>query len=246
MFSSSRNSLLGTLFIGLALLGAAGCEETVSSENIRTPGISMATMVTAGPSSAKVKVVLTVGGNESNTKVLLDAGDKLVAFADDDEKTMTKVDDGEFEVTFDAVEEDTKYEVQLLRDNDEDAKGNAGELPAPFTITSDLGDEPISRADDVEITWDPSDSGDDMKLEAEDATGDSCITATQDFDPTGDRGMFVIEAGKGYLGDEDEEETCEITVHVIREREGTRAENLDPESTFFLRQVRSTVFDSEP
>jgi hypothetical protein len=242
MFSSSRNPVIGSLFIGLALLGAAGCEEAVSSENIRTPGISMATMVTAGPSSAKVKVTLTVGGDESNTKVLLMAGDELVAFADGDEKTMTEVANGEYEVSFDAVEEDTMYEVHLLRENDEDAKGNGGELPAPFAITSDLEGEYSRVEDDIEITWDPSDSGDDMKLEVSD--DDNCITATDRFDPSGDDGVYTIEAGE--LDGANDDDTCEAQVNVIREREGVRAENLDPESTFFLRQVRSTSFETAP
>ena len=250
MFSSSRNSLvsslfIGSLFAGMPLLGA-GCTESVDSENIRTPGISMAALVTASGGSSRVHVLLQVGGDESNGRIELTANDELVATAGDEEKTMERVGKGEYEATFDTIEGGTEFGVQLLRgDDDTDAKDSGGTLPDPFMITSDLGDDPISRADDVEITWDPSDSGDDMKLEAEDKAGDGCITATEDFDPSGDSGSYVIEGGEGNLGN-DEEETCQITVDVIRQREGGRDKNLDEESTFFLRQVRSTVFDSAP
>lgn len=244
MFSSSRNAFVGSLFIGLALLGA-GCEETVSSENIRTAGISMATRVTAGTASSKVHVTLLVGGNESNTKVELMAGDELVAIADGDEKTMERVSAGEYEASFDIVDEDTEFAVHLLRDDDEDATGNGGELPAPFMITSDLGDEPISRMEDIEVTWSPSGTDDNMRLQAEDESGDGCITATEDIDVISDEGTYLIRAEREHFGD-DEEETCDITLTVVREREGEIDGNLDRESTFFLHQVRSTTFLSAP
>jgi hypothetical protein len=245
MFSSSRISLsYYSLCLGLPMLGlgAVGCTETVSSDEIRTGGIYMGTVVTAGTSQSKVRVTLKVGGNESNTYVKLTDRDQLFALADDDEKEMTKVSDGVYEATFEVIAEDTMFEVHLEREDDEDATGNGGTLPAPFMITSDLGDGEYSRADDdIEVTWDPSDSGDDMLIEVED--DESCITATEDFDPSGDSGAYVIQAG--VLGSNDED-TCELTIDVIREREGTRDGNLDEESTFFLRQIRSTVADSAP
>jgi len=241
MFSSSR--FLGSVCVGFTLLGAAGCTETVSSDEIRTGGIYMGTVVTAGPSQSKVKVTLKVGGNESNTYVKLTDRDQLFAIAGGDEKEMTKVSDGEYEATFEVTEEDAEFEVHLEREDDEDATGNKGTLPAPFMITSDLSDGEYSRADDdIEVEWDPSDSGDDMQLEVED--DDTCITASESFDPSGDSGSYVIEAGE--LGSTNDDDTCEITIDVIREREGSIDGNLDEESTFFLRQIRSTVADSAP
>lgn len=246
MFSSSRKSVVGSLCVGLALLGATGCKETVSSENIRTGGISMKTLVTANSSSSKVEVTLTVGGDESNTYVILEEGDELIAEADGDEKTMEKVGDGEYEASFDVIDEDTMFKVRLERENDEDAEANQGTLPAPFMITSDLGDEPYSRlTDDITITWDPKDSGDDMSIEVSD--DDTCITTTETFSFSGDDGSYTIRANEEDppLG-RDDEDTCDATADVIRAREGTRDANLDPESTFFLRQIRSTTFVTAP
>jgi hypothetical protein len=206
----------------------------------------MRTVVTASGSRSKVEVTLTVGGDESNTYVILEEGDELIALADGDEKTMEKVSDGEYEATFDTIAEDTEFEVHLERENDEDATGNHGSLPPPFMITSDLGDEPYSRlTDDITITWDPSGSDDDMLLEVSDE--DTCITATADFDPAGDSGEYTIEADEDDppLGNDDED-TCDAQVDVIRKREGEIDGNLDRESTFFLRQVRSTTFVTAP
>jgi hypothetical protein len=224
-------------------MAAAGCTETVSSDEIRTGGIWMGTVVTAGTSQSKVKVTLKVGGNESNTYVKLTDRDQLFAIADGDEKEMTKVSDGVYEASFEVTEEDAEFEVHLEREDDDDATGNAGTLPAPFMITSSFGDEPFSRAeDDIIVSWAPADSGDDMLLEVED--DGSCITATKDFDPSGDDGVYAIEAGE--LEGSNDEDTCELEINVIREREGTRDGNLDDESTFFLRQVRTAFAESAP
>lgn len=242
MFSSSRVSFVGSLCV-FSLLGAVGCTETVSSDEIRTGGIYMGTVVTAGPSSSRVEVTLKVGGNESNTYVKLAAGDEIFALADGDEKAMERVSDGVYEATFNTNAEDTEFAVHLERDGDDDADGSGGTLPAPFMITSDLGDGEYSRAEDsIEVTWDPKDSGDDMIIEVSD--DDNCITATKTFDFAGDEGEYVIDADE--LAGSNDEDTCEIAVDVIREREGAIDGNLDEESTFFLRQVRTTFADSAP
>jgi len=241
-------SFLTLSCVGLTSIAAAGCKETVSSENIRTGGISMKTVVTAGSSSSRVRVTLTVGGDESNTYVVLESGDELIAEADGQEKKMEKEADGIYEATFDTNEEDTAFTVHLLREDDDDATGNTGTLPPPFAITSDLGDDPISRADDLELTWEPS-STDEMTLEVDDEVGESCIfakTFTRRSNPAlEDDGQYVIEGGEldGTSGDD---ETCEIILDLRREREGYRDAKLDPESTFFLYQVRSTTALSAP
>jgi len=249
MFSSTRSSsLLGSSLcigcIGFALLGAVGCKETVSSDHIRTAGISMATVVTAGSASSHVEVTLTVGGNESNTYVVLKEGDALIALADDEEKTMERVADGIYEATFDTNAEDTEFTVRLERDEDDDAVGNTGTLPAPFTITSDFGSEAHSRAEDLEITWEDSGTDDEMTLEVDDDSGESCIFSDS-FEPPGDDGAYAIQGGE-LEGTGGGDETCEITLDLSRWREGLRDPALDPETTFKLRQVRSTTATSSP
>jgi len=248
MFSSTRSSLLGSSLsigcIGFALLGAVGCKETVASDHIRTAGISMATIVTAGSSSSHVEVTLTVGGNESNTYVVLKEGDTLIAVADDEDKTMERVADGVYEATFDTNAEDTEFTVRLEREDDDDAPGNTGTLPAPFMITSDFGSEEHSRAEDLEITWEDSGTDDDMELEVDDDNGETCIFSDS-FDPSGDEGAYTLQGGEleGTSGDD---ETCDITLNLSRGREGVRDTALDNESTFWLYQVRSTTATSSP
>ena len=62
-----------------------GCKETTSSENIRTRGIAMTTEVTAHSAShSLVRTRLRVGGDESNTYVILEGGDRLVLVVDGD------------------------------------------------------------------------------------------------------------------------------------------------------------------
>ena len=242
------SSTLGLSLVGLTIAGSAllgGCKETVSSENIRTGGISMATEVTAvSSSSSHVKVTLTVGGDESNTYVVLKSGDELIAEADGDEKTMEEVSDGIYEAHFDTAEEDTEFRVRLMREDDDDATGNTGTLPAPFRITSDLGDDPISRDDDLELTWEPSGTDDDMELEVDDEVGEGCIFSDTLSVP-GDRGHFTLQGGDLH-GTSGNDETCEITLSLSRSREGVRDAKLDRESTFWLHQVRSTTAISAP
>lgn len=228
------------------LLAGLGCKETTSSCNVRTPGIAMLTTVTASSESAvKVKTKLLVGGDESNTYAVLDGCDELFAEADGDRKPMRAVEDGVYEAKFDKGDEGTEYRVVLEREQDETADGNSGKLPAPFDITSDFGSTEISRADDdLEVTWEPSDSGDDMSLEIEDKAA-GCLY-DDDFDIAGDSGSYIVKKGSIDSTSDQDPETCDALGTVIRERKGSSDRGLDSESEFVLRQVRSFDFVSAP
>jgi hypothetical protein len=131
----------------------------------------------------------------------------------------------------------------LRRDDDEDAENNRGALPEPFSITSDLGTDVLSRMDDdVEITWEPSGEDDDMSLDVDDDVG-GCIFS-DGFDIGGDDGSYVIRAGTLDSTSSRDPEECDVTATLTREREGTIDPAIDRESTFILRQVRSTTFAS--
>jgi hypothetical protein len=227
---------------------ASGCKETTSSKNIRTAGIAMTTEVTAtSESKVRVKTTLQVGGDESNTYVKLKGEDRLVASADGEEKQMEAIDDGVYEANFDVGDEGTLYKVELRRsDDDTDAKSNSGKLPAPFDITSDFGKDPVSRADDLTITWDPSGQSGDMQVEFEDEPGDSCIYDEDDVDIPGDTGAFVLKGKTLDSLDDDDPETCDVTATVSRIRKGTTDRALDGESKFTLAQVRAVTFASAP
>jgi hypothetical protein len=231
------------LSAGLSLVA---CKETTSSCNVRTAGLAMETVVTATREDAvRVKTTLLVGGDESNTYAVLDGCDELFAEADGERKQMETVDDGVYEARFDLGAEDTEYRVILEREQDETADGNVGTLPAPFDITSDFGSDEISRADDdLEVTWDPGDSGDKMTLEIDDEPP-GCLYP-QDFDIDGDPGSYVVAAGKLDSTSSQEPETCDATGRLIRERRGSNDGALDDESSFKLFQRRSFGFVSAP
>ena len=233
--------------IGLALaLALLGCKETTSSCNIRTAGLAMLTEVTASSeSSVRVKTTLLVGGDESNTYAILDSCDELYAEADGDREEMSAIEDGVYEARFDVGAEDTEYRVVLKRDQDDTADGNSGRLPAPFDITSDLGSDPISRADaQIEVTWDPAGSDDDMKLAIEDKAA-GCIF-DKDINVPGDSGSYVIEKGELESTSDQEPETCDAGGKLSRTRDGSTDSTLDSESYFHLTQVRSFKFTSSP
>jgi hypothetical protein len=237
---------LGLSAVVTAALVSLGCKETTSSCNVRTPGLAMLTVVTAtSESSVRVKTTLLVGGDESNTYATLDGCDELFAEADGERAEMREIDDGVYEAKFELGGAETEYRVILEREQDETADGNVGKLPAPFDVTSDFGSTEISRADDdMEVTWDPSDSGDDMSLEIEDEAG-GCLY-DDDFEIAGDPGSYVLAKGSLDSTSSQMPETCDAKGRLVRAREGSNDRALDSESSFTLRQTRAFAFVSAP
>ena len=98
--------------IALAALAAAtGCQqkETVSSSNIRTKGIAATVMVTAGGAASEVEAKLRVGGDESNTYIILENGDKLVTEVGGEKKDMHAESEGVYTVNFATNAADTEF-----------------------------------------------------------------------------------------------------------------------------------------
>ena len=235
---------LGLVMIALSVLCA--CKETTSSGNIRTAGIAMTVEVRAQTASASVvTATLQVGGNESNTYVVLDQGDGLFAKADGKRKEMQSIDDGVYEAKFSIADEDTLFAVMLERDQDEDASDNSGRLPAPFEITSSFSD-PLSRADDpIKVTWEPSGKDGDMALDIEDEAG-GCIAFDEHQNIGGDPGSYTVPKGTLESQDEEKPETCDATLTLERARDGKTDSAFDSESSFVLKQIRSDTFASAP
>lgn len=243
------------VLVGLSC--AFGCKETISSKNIRTQGISMNVVVTAlSDDRSEVSVTLRAGGDESNTYVDLNDGDHVFALADGERKQMSQVSEGELEASFDVGAEDTLFEIHFMREDFDDATDNQGTLPAPFEITSEH-DDPISRADDVTISWEPG-ADDSMHLEIDDQD-ESCIysydSAVEDSADDAES-TFVVPGGTFDPTNDDDMETCELQIELTRSRRaGPRTDSsgsiftdpvLDPESRFRLEQVRTTSFTSTP
>jgi hypothetical protein len=235
-----RSSLAVASLIGLLVMGCSS-EETTSSANIKTGGIAALMDVYADTATtATVHVELKVGGSDSNTFVALQNGDELIATAGDQEKTLSATDKiGRYEALFTGVEAETVFSVVLERPSDTTAAGNSGTLPVPFDLADPTDD--LSRADDdLEVTWEPSGTGDDMDLEFD---GDCIFKHTTS---ASDSGSSTIEKGSLESTGGDMPKKCEIELKAQRSRSGTADTAFDPESWFRLHQRRSTTFHSNP
>lgn len=224
-------------FIGLAALGCS--KETTSSTNVKTAGIAALIDVYANnASSARVHVELRVGGSSSNAYVDLEGSDRLIATADDQEKTLEAVDTGEYETTFDGVGEDTVFTVTLNRPDDTTAADNTGTLPAPFDL--DDPEDGLSRKDDeLIISWSPE-SDDKMRFEFD---GD-CIFDWEKNVP--DTGSYTLAKDTLDSTGGDEPEACDIELTAVRTRQGAADSKFDRESWFRLHQRRRVSFISNP
>src|SRR5690242_13416258 len=100
---------------GLAASGLlAGCTETLDSKQLRTGGISATLEATAeSESSTSLKATLKAGGDESNTYVILSAGDRISATADGEEVEMSAESQGVYVAQFDVGAGDTEFKVLL-------------------------------------------------------------------------------------------------------------------------------------
>jgi hypothetical protein len=227
----------------VALVLATGCaqKETTSSSNIRTKGIAATISVTAGGSSSEVEAILRVGGDESNTYVILENGDKMVADVAGDKKDMQAQSEGVYQASYGTNAAETEFKVMLEREEDDDALGNVVKLPPPFTIGALPTNSPSRANEDVTVTWDASTSGDDMTMRVK----GSCIF-DEDFDIPGDSGSFVIAKGKLESTGGSNPETCDLEVTMWRTRKGTVDSALDNESTIKATQKRTAKFTSAP
>lgn len=238
------HSMVG-LSVGVlsALLG--GCEETVEGKYLDTEGIAMVVDVTAtDDSSSEMKIEFLVGGDESNTYVDL-ADDKVIASGGDQAKMLAADDIGRYDADFHTGAADTEYTVSLDRvaEDKKDAPDSSGTLPEPFTLALDMQGD-VSRQDPLTVTWDPSGTADEVKV---DVDGD-CVFYTFDSGEDDD-GSFTFPANDFIFGGDpadDDKGSCEATVTITRTRFGETDPVFDSESKFRLHQVRSLKFNSVP
>lgn len=234
--------LTGAFIASAALMGCS--EETVSSTNIKTAGIAGLFEVTAGnATSSTAKATLVVGGDESNTYVNLDNGDKLIASAGTESKTMNSGDGaGRYEANFATGAGGTEFTIVLERPDDTNAPGNTGILPAPFEITEVPSTTPSRKTDAITIKWDNA-AASKMEIEID---GD-CVFKSTFTAPSG-TSEYTIDAGEiDSTGVKPEDEkTCDLKVKMTRMSTGSTDSALDKESRFRLYQTRSTSFASAP
>jgi hypothetical protein len=239
---NSKIILCAALVSSAALFGCT--REVTSSNNIKTPGIAAIIDVTATSESLSTVVAeLKIAGSSSNAFVNLDGEDKLTATANETSKEMVVEDlAGVYEAEFPTGAANTKFTVALERgEGDESARGNSGNLPAPFDIGPTPDTKPSRANDEITLTWSTPDT--DSKMVAE--FQGSCIFL-ETIDIVGDDGKLVIPKGTLESTGGDMPKECDINVTITRSRTGTADPVFDKESSFQLHQVRKTSFASAP
>jgi hypothetical protein len=189
---------------------------------------------------ALVSADIVVGGQRSNTHVVLEGSDRLIAHCEDEHHEMTSVGNGSYDARMGCDAGD--FVIALVRDGAPPAPRSLGRLPSVFEITSDFPDTPISRAHDtLTLTWSPSGSDAEVTIEIE---GD-CIRS-EELQVPHDSGKYVIEPGKLTAWKSQEQEACNAALRVVRTKKGLPDPALDRDSSVVLRQIRATRFVSGP
>jgi hypothetical protein len=187
-----------------------------------------------------VSADMVVGGRHSNTHVVLEGGDQLVASCEDEHHELSSVDNGSYAARF--GRSDGEFVVGLVRAQDSPAPRSLGRLPASFEITSMFGDAPISRANDtLTVNWAPGGTDAAVSIELE---GD-CIHS-EVLEAGGDPGTFTITAGKLTAWKSQEKDSCNVAVRVVQTKHGQADPALGADSSVVLRQIRASRFVSAP
>jgi hypothetical protein len=225
----------------LGVCALAACGTTASSKNIRTAGLVALIDITAErPDQSVVSANMVVGGRHSNTHVVLEDGDQLVASCDGEQHALSSVGNGSYSARF--ARGDGEFIVALLRATDAAAPRNVGSLPAAFEITSTFGDAPISRANEtLTLTWTPGGTDAVVSIELE---GD-CIHS-EEFQAGADQGRFTIEPGKLTAWKNQEQDSCNVAMRIVQTRHGEPDPALGADSSVVLRQIRAARFLSAP
>jgi hypothetical protein len=223
----------------LCPLGVA-CSATTSSTNIRTAGmVALIDVTSEREGSSVVTTSIVVGGQNSNTHVVLEGKDHLVAVAGKDHKPMQAVGTGDYEAKFDAST--GEFEVRLGRDGDKAAHDNKGTMPPPFEIISKFDQKPISRKSKIVLEWSPVEGGAEVTIHV---SGD-CIL-DQDFNVGGDPGRYEIPGKTIEAWESKKKEACNVSAVITRTTRGSTDKELDSDSRFLLHQVRTATFVSGP
>lgn len=240
MFCRLASQRAAAVVLGACALAACGA--TTSSKNIRTAGLVALIDITAErPNQSVVSANMVVGGRHSNTHVVLEDDDRLVASCGGDRHELESVGNGSYSARF--SRDEGEFVVGLQRA----AAGTAaprsvGTLPASFEITSLFGDQPLSRANDtLTLVWTPGGTDAAVSIELE---GD-CIHS-ENFEVGADQGSYTIPPGKLTAWKNQEKESCNVAVRVVQTKHGQPDPALGADSSVVLRQIRATRFISAP
>ena len=202
-------------------LTALACTETVESSDVRTSGVFPEFRVVAdGNGSTKVSARLKVGGNDSNTYLNLQDGDRIEVTAGGQTRTLSETDTHSYTTTFDLDDAGTEFVFAFLRsEQDENAPRSTVTLPEPFSLQMTTPE--VSRASgQVGFSWDPPLSG---NLHW-DVNGE-CVW--NDWGDTADDGSHTLGADDVRAPSSNANQTCPVQLTVQRGRSGS----IDPAFT---------------
>jgi hypothetical protein len=239
--------ILGTLLAGVC--GTTGCQP-VKSTNIRTSGVYAEFNVNeSGATEATVGAWLRVGGPLSNTYLVLDGPDQIIAQLGGDSARMQGHSFGDYSVKFPYPAVDTEVRAIFERGPDDiNAPDSTAILPGMFAVAP-LAKTTYSRAvDALEIQWSPFDA---TQRVAWHVSG-SCIDLVGASSAT-DAGVLKVPAGtlKKYVNHDESQkgayipDECTATVSVKKERLG----QVDPAyegGSFKASEERTTTFTTVP
>lgn len=191
-------------------LAALACTETVESSDVRTSGVFPEFRAVAdGTGSTQVSARLKVGGNDSNTYLELQDGDRIEVSANGETRTLNETDTHSYTARFDVDASGTEFVFAFLRsEQDESAPRSIVTLPEPFSLQMTASE--VSRASgQVGFSWDPPASG---SLHW-DLAGD-CVWADQG--DTADDGSHSLGADDVRSPTTDADKTCDVQLTVQR------------------------------
>lgn len=221
-------------------LTALACTETVESSDVRTSGVFPEFRAVAdGSGSTQVRARLKVGGDDSNTYLKLQDGDRIEVSAGGVTRTLSETATHSYTASFDIDDAGTEFTFAFLRsEQDESAPRSVVTLPEPFSLQMTAAE--VSRAGgQVGFSWDPPTSG---NLHW-DVAGD-CVWSDQG--DTTDDGSHSLSGEDVRAPTSDAAETCPVQLTVQRGRAGSIDAAFSEGGEVAAYQERVQTFTSTP
>jgi hypothetical protein len=188
-------------------------KESVDSRDVTTHGMSLEFEVKNDGNKSHVEAALHVGSHSTYTYARLTEGEQLILTDPSGEKRALSSIGTQDAAKYgtDVTTSGGTYLLDFVRvKGAASALGNKVDLPAGFTLKASAA---AARKEPLTFTWDAAaGSGAAMSYSL---TG-TCITAHNSKEIIGDPGTFTINAGelKAIAGKENE--TCRLTLKVVR------------------------------
>lgn len=246
--------IAGSLF----LFGSTACAATGDSCDIRSRGISMAVHAVDEPDGdsthVRVEVDFEAGDRQGiGTRLDLCPSDVLTIAgeAPDEQRTFQRI------VYFREFGDNAPRTIPIRFERDgAEVHEVVLTLPDPFTVTAPEPDAELSRAADVELTWDPAGAATDtMHIEVEEEVdAEICLhfasgsdLGSIDGEPVEDSGMWTVPANtlEAPAGAEPDHR-CAAWFRLSRHAEADAPSGLDPSSSVSAEVVRRVPFTSAP